>query len=72
MFVRLRWFTLGVLASLGLVAYVANQLLRMRERLTPENLGRGAARSVAGVLATLADRISPRDRLTKSDRQRGT
>ncbi len=61
MFLRLRWFTLGVLASLGLVAYVANQVRRMRERLTPENLGRGAARGVAGRLDALAQRISPTD-----------
>lgn len=59
MFLRMRWFTLGVIASLGAVAYVANQLRLMRERLTPQNLGREAARTAAAVLEVAAHRISP-------------
>lgn len=61
MLLRMRWFTLGVIASLGAVAYVANQLLRMRTRLTPRNLTREAARTTAAMLEVAAHRISPTD-----------
>lgn len=61
MLLRMRWFTLGVIASLGAVAYVANQLRLMRERLTPQNLTREAGRTAAAVLEVAAHRISPED-----------
>jgi hypothetical protein len=59
MFLRIRWFTLGVIASLGAAAYAANQLRRMRERLTPQNLAREGVRGLAGVLEAAADRLEP-------------
>ena len=61
MFVRMRWFTLGVVASLGVVAYAANQLRRVRERLTAENMVRQAGRGVAAALDTAASRLAPHD-----------
>ena len=61
MFVRMRWFALGVVASLGAVAYAANQLRRVRERLTPENLVRQAGRGLADTLDAAAHLIAPQD-----------
>ena len=59
MFVRVRWFMLGVVASLGAVAYMANQLRRVRERLTVANVGREAGRALAGALDSVAGAIAP-------------
>ena len=59
MFVRMRWFTLGVLVSLGAVAYMANQVRRVRERFTAASVGRAAGRAVAEALDTAAAVIGP-------------
>lgn len=59
MLVRIRWFVIGAATSLGAAAYVANQLRRARERLTPRNLAKGGARSVADLIDRAADRVSP-------------
>ena len=59
MFVRIRWFVIGAATSLGAAAYVANQLRRARERLTPRNLARGGARGVADMIDRAADRVAP-------------
>jgi hypothetical protein len=59
MLVRIRWFVIGAATSLGAVAYVAGQLRRARERLTPGNLARGGARSMADMLDHVADRVAP-------------
>lgn len=61
MFVRFRWFLIGALTSFGLFTYLAAQLRRAREAMTVENLARGGARGVAGVLETAADRVAPDD-----------
>ncbi len=60
MFVRIRWFLLGAVSAFGLLSYLATQLKRAREQLTPGNIVRKGGRSVAGVLDTTADRIDPR------------
>lgn len=60
MFVRIRWFVLGALSAFGLLSYLATQLKRARQQITPANLVRKGGRSVAGVLDTTADRIDPR------------
>ena len=57
MFVRMRWFTIGVVASLGVVAYAVNQLRRARERLSAENIARQAGRALAGTLESAARRV---------------
>jgi predicted RND superfamily exporter protein len=60
MFVRLRWFVFGVLASFGFFAYLANQLRRMRDAITPFNLAKGIANVAADALDSAARRLSPR------------
>ena len=61
MFVRLRWFVLGMASAFGLLSYLATQVKRAKEQITPANLARRGVRSVAGVLDTTADRIDPRN-----------
>ena len=60
MFVRIRWFLLGVVSAFGLLSYLVAQVKRAREQLTPGNLVRKGGHSVAGILDTTADRIDPR------------
>ena len=59
MFVRIRWFVLGMATAFGLISYLAAQVKRARETITPANLARRGVRSVAGLLDTTADRIDP-------------
>ncbi len=61
MLLRIRWFILGAVASVGFVTYLANQLRRARERLTPRNLANTGMRSVAEMLDTAADVVAPAD-----------
>ena len=42
MLVRIRWFLLGVVVTLGGGALVVGRLVRLRRRLTPANLARAA------------------------------
>ncbi len=58
MFVRMRWFTIGVLASVGMMAYVANQLRRARERFTPRAVARQTGHAVADALDAVASSVS--------------
>lgn len=62
MFVRVRWFFMGVLASVGVFAYLATQIKAARERLTPENLTKTGVQSLAGALDTAAVAITPAPR----------
>lgn len=59
MLLRLRWFIMGAVASVGVVTYLANQLRRARERLTPRNLANSGMRSVAEMLDSAAESVSP-------------
>lgn len=59
MLLRVRWFIMGVLTSVGVLAYLVAQVKAARERLTPENLARTGARSVAEVLESAAVAITP-------------
>ncbi len=59
MLVRLRWFLLGALSSAGALGWLAVQVKRARERLTPANLARRGARGFADVLDALAERVAP-------------
>lgn len=60
MFVRIRWFLLGVVSAFGVFSYLVTQVKRAREQLTPANMVRKGGSSVAGILDTTADRIDPR------------
>ena len=62
MFIRVRWFLIGVLTSVGVFAYLAAQVRAARERLTPENIARTGANSLAGVLESAAVAITPEPR----------
>ena len=62
MFIRVRWFLMGVLTSIGVVAYLAAQVKAARERLTPENLAKTGAMSLAGALESAAVAITPTPR----------
>ncbi len=59
MFVRIRWFIAGVAAALGGVGYLAAQVRKARERLTPENLIAAGKNQAASWLDTLAERLAP-------------
>jgi hypothetical protein len=59
MLLRIRWFIMGVLASVGLVSYLAAQLRKARERLTPKNLTNSGLRGVARLFDTAADAVQP-------------
>jgi hypothetical protein len=59
MLLRIRWFVVGALASLGLFGYLAAQLRKARERLTPHNLARHGKRAVADLLDSAAETIRP-------------
>ncbi len=59
MFMRIRWFALGVLSAVGGSAYVFVKLRQLRARLTPANLRRVGGHAVADALGAAARRISP-------------
>lgn len=59
MLLRIRWFVVGALASLGVVGYLAAQLRKARERMSPGNLARHGKRAVADLLDNAADTIRP-------------
>lgn len=56
---RIRWFIVGALASLGVVGYLAAQVRKARERLTPRNLARRGLSGVADLLDTASDAVRP-------------
>lgn len=59
MFLRIRWFVIGVVSSLGAIAYLAALVKRARERLTTQALARSSRHGVASLLDRAADRIAP-------------
>jgi hypothetical protein len=59
MLLRIRWFLLGAVSAAGGAVYLADQLRRAREAVTPANLARGGARSIAAAIDAAADRIAP-------------
>lgn len=61
MFLRIRWFLLGAAGSVSLLAYLATQVKRARERMSARALARSGGRTVASLLDKAAMRISPDD-----------
>ncbi len=57
MLLRIRWFILGAIASIGVVSYLAAQVRRAREKLTARNIVRSGMRSAAGLLDSAADAV---------------
>ena len=63
MFTRIRWFILGAATATGVLGYLANQVRRARQRLTPRNIANSGLRGFARVLDNAADAVQP----TKQD-----
>jgi hypothetical protein len=59
MLLRLRWFIMGAVASVGVVSYLATQVRKARERLTPRNIANSGMRGVANLFDTAADAVQP-------------
>ena len=57
MFTRLFWFVTGAAAGVGASAWFMARLARAREALTPANLRRSAARSLADALEGAGTRL---------------
>jgi hypothetical protein len=61
MFVRIRWFVAGVAATLGGFGYLAAQVRKARQRLTPANLVAAGKHQAASWLDSVAERLAPDD-----------
>jgi hypothetical protein len=58
MLVRIRWFLLGVVVTLGGGALVVGRLVRLRRRLTPANLTRASAETAVQWLERAAEALA--------------
>ena len=54
MLVRIRWFFLGVLATVGGGAWVLNRIVRLREQLTPRAVAVHSGLAAADALDRMA------------------
>ncbi|MDX1690145.1 MAG: hypothetical protein R3290_03875 [Acidimicrobiia bacterium] len=61
MLVRIRWFLFGVVATAWSGAMVLTRLVRVRERLTPQNVAREGTRMAADALDRLAETVAGRE-----------
>lgn len=59
MLLRFRWFVIGAAAATGVLGYLANELRKARERMTPRNLANTGLRGVADLLDTAASSVRP-------------
>ncbi|GBE24578.1 hypothetical protein BMS3Bbin02_00853 [bacterium BMS3Bbin02] len=59
MFMRVRWFVLGVIATVSGGVVAAAKLRRAREALNARNAAKIGVRGVAGVIDRVADGVSP-------------
>lgn len=57
MLIRLKWFLLGSIATIGTGAYLGAKVKRARERLTAENMVRAGAALVAGMMNATGRRM---------------
>ncbi|NQV06590.1 hypothetical protein HQ535_08550 [bacterium] len=57
MLVRIRWFLLGVAATIGGGAVAVGRLVRLRQQLTAANMARVAGHTAADVIEWAAHRI---------------
>ncbi len=56
---RIHWFITAAPASVGAVAYLASQLRKARERITPRNLANSGMRGVARLFDQAAGAVEP-------------
>jgi len=61
MFVRIRWFIAGILAAVSGMGYLAAQVKKARQKLTPANLVAVGKQQAAAWLDTVADRVAPNE-----------
>jgi len=59
MLVRLRWFVLGFVTSVGALSYLATQVKRARQKINAEAMLRSSGRTAASLIDRAANRISP-------------
>ena len=63
MLLRIRWFVMGAVVTVGALGYIANELRRARERLTPRNIAntgmRGFARLLDGAATAVRPKVGP-------------
>ena len=59
MLLRIRWFIMGAAAAFGAFAYIANELRKARDRITPRNIANTGMKGVAGLLETAAEAVRP-------------
>lgn len=59
MFVRIRWFFAGILAALGGMGYLVNQVRRARQKLSPANLVAAGKQQAASWLDAVAEKVAP-------------
>lgn len=59
MFVRIRWFAAGAIATLGGMGYLAAQVKKARQKLTPANLLAAGKHQAAAWLDDVAERVAP-------------
>jgi hypothetical protein len=65
MFTRIRWFILGAATATGVLGYLAKQVRRARERLTPRSVANSGLRGFARVLDSAADALQPTEQETR-------
>ncbi len=61
MLLRIRWFVMGAVVTVGALGYIANELRKARERLTPRNIANTGMRGFAQVLDSAAAAVRPKD-----------
>lgn len=62
MFLRIRWFVLGVAVAVGSGAWVISKAVRLRQRLSPSNLRHAGAMAAAELFSGLARLADPQSR----------
>jgi hypothetical protein len=60
MLLRIRWFIMGAVASVGALGYIINELRKARERLTPRSVANASARGVGRALEAAGAAIRPK------------
>ena len=58
MFMRVRWFLFGVVATMGATAYLFARVRRMRERMSPQSVAKVAAVASADVMEFVGRRLA--------------
>jgi hypothetical protein len=60
MLLRIRWFIMGAVVSVGALGYIINELRKARERLTPRHVATAGARGLGRALESAGAAIRPK------------